>query len=60
MKGDDMKTKTFRTDSGFYAIMVWDDVRNDWSLWWSGSKDCADMERELAVLAKYDRKEAKA
>lgn len=45
-----MAVKIFRTDSGFYAVMVWDDSRSDWSLWWSGSKNAEDAARECDRL----------
>ena len=45
-----MKKRTFQTEDGWYVILVWDESRDDWSLWWSGSKKREDMERELAKL----------
>lgn len=45
-----MKTKTIRCVSGWYAVMVWDESRHDWSLWWSGSKVLADAEEEVKKI----------
>lgn len=45
-----MAVKIIKLDSGFYAVMVWDDSRSDWSLWWSGSKNTEDAARECDRL----------
>lgn len=48
-----MKISIIKLPSGFYAVMIWDDERNDWTLWWSGSKRLADAVRECEkILAK--------
>ena len=45
-----MKIKTFRTVCGWWVVMVWDPMRNDFSLWWSGSKKSEDMKRVVRDL----------
>lgn len=50
-----MRTKIIQTGAGWYAVMVWDVARGDWSLWWSGSRNREDAEREEAALLSYKR-----
>ena len=47
------KILIFVTRAGWYAVMVWDDYRNCYSLWWSGSKKRADA---LAVAGELARR----
>lgn len=54
-----MKIKVFRTVGGWWAVMVWDPVKNDYFLWWSGSKKTEDMKRVVCNLLEY-RKEVTA
>lgn len=50
-----MKTYIKRCPSGFYAVMVWDDMRGAWSLWWSGSRVYADAVAVVADLKKHNK-----
>lgn len=52
-----MKIKVFRTSGGWWSVMVWDPVRNDYSLWWSGSKCNEDMKKIVLDLLKYIKSE---
>ena len=51
-----MKRKIFKTLSGWWVVLVWDSVRNDYSLWWSGSKKLEDVRRVVADLMKHEKK----
>lgn len=51
-----MKTKICLCPSGYYAVMVWDDMRGAWSCWWSGSRVYADAVAVVADLRKSERR----
>lgn len=50
-----MKAYIKKCNSGFYAVMVWDEIRRAWSCWWSGSRLYADAVAVVADLKKYNR-----
>lgn len=51
-----MKRKIFKTVSGWWVVLVWDPFRNDYTLFWSGSKKLEDVRRVVADLMRYERR----
>lgn len=51
-----MKMKIFKTLSGWWVVLVWDPFRNDYTLFWSGSKKLEDVRRVVADLRKSERR----
>lgn len=50
-----MNIKISLCPSGFYAVLVWDEIKKDWSLYWSGSRSESVAREVAADLVKKGR-----